>query len=178
MLAFDTETTGLLRPEATELYLQPFIIEICMIKFNDEFEIKDKFTTLLKPPVPVSEEITKITKIDNIMLQDAPSFIEIYDDLCDFVIGEDEIFAHNATFDIQMLANELRRHDLLLKFPWPKHHRCTVESSQSLKNKRLNLQTLYEMATGNKEIKNAHRAESDVLAMIECIQWLKEMELI
>ena len=177
MLGFDTETTGLLRPEATELWLQPFITEIYIAKMDSDFNIIDEFNQLIKPPVPVSEEITKITGITNEMLADQPSFIEVYDDLCDFVRGEKTIFAHNCTFDIDMLKNELARHNLVTKFPWPMNQICTVESSMPLQNKRLTLTKLYKIATG-KDMVDAHRAKNDVVQMIECLPWLLEQELI
>ena len=177
MLAFDTETTGLLRPSATDLYLQPYIIEIYVCKFDDEFTVVDSFHSLVKPPVPISEEITKITGIDNEMVRNAPTFIGIYHDLCDFFAGEKTIFAHNCTFDVNMLRNELARHGLQYKFPWPQEHICTVEASMPILNKRIKLLDLYKMATG-KEMENAHRAEDDVRAMVKCIEWLYGEELL
>jgi DNA polymerase III subunit alpha, Gram-positive type len=173
MIGFDTETTGLARPSATEPHLQPFMIEIYAAKFNDDFEIVDEFEHLLKPTIPISEEITKITGITNDMVCNAPEFIEVYDDLCDFFLGETVVYAHNCTFDIGILKGELARHGLVTNFPWPKDQRCTVELSMPLENKRLTLGKLYKIATG-KEIENAHRAKNDVLPMIECIRFLKE----
>lgn len=176
MLTFDTETTGLLRPGATELWLQPFIIEIYISKLDDNFKIIDEFETFLKPPVPVSEEITKITGITNDMIAGAPQFIEIYDGLCDFFKGEETIIAHNCTFDINMLVNELKRHNLDHKFPWPKNQICTVEASECIDNKRQSLEKLCALAGIRYE--KGHRAKNDVLMMNQCIKWLKEQELI
>jgi DNA polymerase III epsilon subunit-like protein len=168
----------LLRPSATELYLQPFIIEICAIKFNDVFEVVDKFTTFVKPPVPIPDEVIDITKITNEMAKDAPPFALVYDDLCDFFLGETDMYAHNCSFDATMILNELRRMGMETKFPWPKNQICTVEKSYPIMNKRLNLRKLYEIATGEAEFPNAHRAESDVMAMIECIKWMKENQFL
>lgn len=173
MLAFDTETTGLLRPSETALHLQPFMTEIYVCKFNDKFEIYDEFETLVKPPYPIPPEITKITGITDNDLKDAPAFIEIYDELSDFFLGETELYAHNCTFDAGVLMYELKRHDLEFKFPWPKKHICTVEASLPIKNKRMKLGDLHLLATG-KELKNAHRAKNDVVGMVKCIKWLKE----
>ena len=177
MLAFDTETTGLLRPSATERHLQPFIIEICVVKFDNRFEITDVFESFVKPPVPISEEISKITNITEDMVKDAPDFISIYDDLCEFFLSEKEIYAHNCSFDVDMLSNELTRHGLLNKFPWPPRHVCTVEASFCIKNKRMRLSDLYKLATGG-EIQGAHRAKTDTMALVECIKFLKENEFI
>jgi len=174
MLAFDTETTGLLKPDACELYLQPKITEIYIAKFDKDFDIVDEFETFLNVGAPLPELITKITGITDEMLANAPVFPDIYDDLCDFVLGEDKIFAHNCSFDIGMVKNELKRIGKQFNFPWPKNQVCTVVESHPIKNKRLKLSQLYEIATGKSEIVGAHRAKTDVMAMIECIKFLKE----
>jgi len=173
MLAFDTETTGLLKPDACELHLQPSITEIYIAKFDKDFDIVDEFKSFVNPGVPLPAMITKITGITDEMLADAPSFVDIYDDLSDFVLGEDKIFAHNCAFDIGMLKNELKRISKEFNFPWPKNQVCTVVESFPIKNRRLKLVQLHEIATGKKEIVGAHRAKTDVMAMIECIKWLK-----
>ena len=173
MLVFDTETTGLLKPGATEMHLQPFLTEICILKFGEDFKITDKFESFVKPPVPVPDDIIEITGITNEMLKDAPEFPLIYDDLCDFVLGERTIYAHNCSFDISILENELARMECELKFPWPPEQICTVERSFAIRNKRLKLSVLYNIATG-KEMKHAHRASVDCAALIECVKFLKE----
>lgn len=177
MIAFDTETTGLAKPEACSLHLQPFITEIYLCKFDWKGNILDEFETYCKPPVPIPDNVIKITGITNEMVADAPAFIEIFDDLCEFAKGEDTIFAHNCSFDIELLKIELMRHDLQFRFPWPTNQFCTVEASYPIKNKRMKLADLYTLATG-KQIKNAHRAKNDVLAMVECIVWLKNNGLV
>lgn len=173
MIAIDTETTGLKRPDACEEHLQPYIIEIYLCKFDYDGNIIDEFDTLVKPPIPISEVITQITGITNEDVADAPTFIEIYDDLAAFCLGETDWFAHNLSFDAGVIESELHRHGLEFKFPWPINHNCTVEISYPINNKRLKLGQLYQMATG-KEMKNAHRAKSDVVQMVEAICWLKE----
>lgn len=178
MIALDTETTGLMRPGATELHLQPFIIEFCAIKFNEAYEVVDKLSTFIKPPVPVPDEVIKITGITNDMLVGAPRFPEVFDSIVDFFLGERLLFAHNCAFDTSMILTELKRMGMEYKFPWPPVQICTVEASKCIQNKRLKLGQLYEIATGKPEIKNAHRAEADVLAMIECIRFLKENDFI
>lgn len=173
MLAFDTETTGLLKPDLCELWLQPHITEIYIAKFDWKGVIIDEFETYLKPPVPIPDDVIEITGITNEMVADAPKFIQIYDSLCDFVRGEKTIFAHNCSFDIGMLCVELQRHDLENKFPWPSNQICTVEASFPIKNKRMKLGDLYYMATGTK-LEGSHRARQDVLGMIEVILFLNK----
>ncbi len=171
MIAFDNETTGLLKPEFTDIGLQPYITEICCIKVDKQFKEMKVFDTLVKPGVPIPEELEQKIGITNKMVEKAPSFIEIYDELTDFWLGEEILIAHNAPFDAGVLKYELIRHDLQYKFPWPKYNLCTIEKSYHILNRRLNLSKLYEMATGNK-IQGWHRAKSDVENTLTCLEWL------
>ncbi len=172
MIAFDTETTGLLLPSATDLHLQPYIIEIYAIKFDADFKPYGEFYSRVKPPVPIPPKITQITGLADADVKHSPSFVQIYDDLSDFFRGEKTVFAHNCSFDIGMLRNELQRYGWEYKFPWPSNHVCTVEASHPIKNRRMRLSELHELATGLPEIQNAHRAKDDVLALVKCIMWL------
>lgn len=171
MIVFDTETTGLLKPELAEIGMQPYITELYACKVDKDFNFIGEFDTFIKPPVPISEFITKCTGIDDSMVADAPSFLQIYDDLYDFFLGETVMVAHNAMFDKGMLRWELTRHDLELSFPWPKHTVCTVELSQPIRNRRLKLTDLHEIATG-RPLENAHRAKTDVMGLMRCFEWL------
>lgn len=177
MITFDTETTGLLKPDLCELWLQPFITEICLVKHDFDGNIQGVFETFLKPPVPIPPEVTEITGITDAMVANAPKFIQIYDSLCDFVRGEKTIFAHNCSYDIGMLTVELQRHDLENRFPWPSNQICTVEAAMPIRNKRIKLGELYELLTGKKMV-NAHRAKDDVLALVEVVCQLKNNGLI
>lgn len=174
MIVFDTETTGLLRPSATEVQLQPFMIEICAIKVNKDFEIIDEFNSLVNPPIPISDEIIKITNITNEMLKDQPAFPLIYEDLASFFLGERTLVGHNCSFDVDILRYELARMECEVRFPWPYEHICTVEKSFAIQNRRMRLSHLYELATGKTEIKDNHRARGDVIALIDCVRFLSE----
>lgn len=169
---YDTETTGLLVPAANDISKQPHIIEICAMKFTDDMELVDEYSSFIKPPFPISEEITKITKITNEMLKDAPTFAGAYQDIASLFLGAGTMVAHNLGFDRSMLANELVRIDRLIQFPWPMKHVCTVERSMSYEGRRLNLTKLHKMATGKEQIDGAHRAKTDVLALIEGYKFL------
>lgn len=170
----DTETTGLPLPAGTELKYQPHIIDICAIKTDTELNVISRFNSFVKPPIPIPEKLTKnVHHISDQMVAKAPIFAELYRPLCEFFLGCHTFVAHNAPFDLGMLFIELRRLDNVHKFPWPPIHFCTVEQTLHFKGHRLHLSELYELATGEKEIPGAHRAENDVLALIECYRWLK-----
>lgn len=173
IILFDTETTGLLKPDANELKAQPEITEIYASKTND---LNDwtHLHLLLKPSMPVSAEITRITGITNELLKNKPSFAECYQEIAEFFHGCDEMVAHNLAFDRSMLANELLRIDKVLNFPWPIKHTCTVEKSMHIEQRRLTLTKLHQYATGQSEMLGAHRASGDVEALVKCYIWLKE----
>lgn len=175
---FDTETTGLLKAEANHVDEQPYIIEIGVVVFDDDnYKIEREFSTLIKPPIVISDEITRITKIKNDDLEDQEAFIHHYDELCEVFMGCSNLIGHNLPFDRSMLANELIRIDKLINFPWPPIHICTVECSIPIKGHRLSLDKLYKMATG-KEVAGWHRALDDTKSALEGYKWLKKKGLI
>ncbi len=170
----DTETTGLLEPDACEEYFQPHITEIYACVLDSEFNFVSEIDTLVKPPIPIPGFITKITGISDETVFNAPSFIEIYDELYSLARKSEIFIAHNASFDHGVIRHELERHDLEFRFPWWKDLICTVEKSFTIRNKRLKLSQLHEIATGKPHVNNAHRAKPDVMALIRCFIWLKE----
>lgn len=168
---FDTETTGLLKPKANDMDKQPYITEIYVAKLihrsDGQIEQIAEFEQMFKPPMPITEEITRITGITNHDLKDCPSFKRVAPDLCDFFIGVGRMVAHNLAFDRSMLANELVRAGKILNFPWPPQHVCTVEKSLHLEQRRMNLTKLHEEFFGE-GFPDAHRAKNDVLPLIRC----------
>lgn len=172
---FDTETTGLLKPTPCTLDEQPEIVELYMCMINEEYELLGEFNSFFKPRIPLTEELTRIHGISNEMLEDAPTFEEKVDELAKFMTGTDELIAHNLAFDRSMIANELLRCDKLLNFPWPRIHTCTVEMSMPIEQRRINLSKLHTYATGAPH-EGAHRAKSDVHALVRCYHWLMERE--
>ena len=167
---FDTETTGLIAPGPNDINVQPYITEIyCykQLRDGDDIHFIADINTFVKPPVPISAEITKITGITDDTVASAPTFHELYGRLSSFFVGVDRIVAHNLSFDRSMLANELLRIDKVLKFPWPPTHVCTVEKSLHYEQRRLSLTRLHEhlFATG---FSSAHRAKNDVMALLRC----------
>jgi len=163
----DTETTGLTKPIPTDQQFQPFITEIYALKLDENFNFISEFESLVRPPIPISAEITKITGIDDAMLIGAPTFAEIYDGLYDFFLGADAVVGQNIMFDINVIHYELMRHDWDKKFSYPKRHICTIEASYHYKNKRLKLSALHEFLFGE-GFEGAHRAKEDVMATARC----------
>jgi len=167
IVAFDTETTGLIKPQVTELSEQPRIIEIYCKKMDEDGKEIDTFHSLLNPGIPLPPIITKITGITDSDLEGAPVFLQIWEDLARFMHGADILTAHNLAFDRNMLGNELMRAEKLCNFPWPIEHICTVRKSKHYEGYRLNLAKLYKYLF-NEEFEDAHRASNDVNAQARC----------
>ncbi len=93
--AFDFETTGLY-PDNDQ------IIEIGAVRFSLQKE-GSRFSTLIKPTVPVPPAATKINGISDDMLTDKPSIGDVLPHFTRF-ISESVLVAHNSGFDSGFLA--------------------------------------------------------------------------
>lgn len=173
MIFMDTETTGLLHPEPVDLDQQPYIIELYCIKVDDEFNPIGEFNSLIKPPIPLPDFITKITGIKPEQVEKAKPFAEHIPALKELFLGARAFVGHNLAFDRGMLVNELKRHEQEFAFPWPPEQHCTVDMSENIQNRRLSLTNLHTLATGRPHA-GAHRAKDDVFATVRCYHWLLE----
>jgi len=173
MLILDTETTDLLKTEVADLATQPHLIEIGVVKLDDNYKEVNVLHTLVQPGIPINEEEhARITKLTNADLANAPTFLELYGELTEFFIGERVLIAHNLPFDHGVLLSELRRIGKEFAFPWPPIQICTVERTMHLKGKRLKLVDLYELSL-RKKLKQTHRAIDDAMALVEVVRKLK-----
>lgn len=167
-IVFDLETTGL--SNATER-----ITEIGAVRFRDG-EVVEEFATFVDPERPISEFITKLTGINDKMVEGAPKEKEAVEAFLKF-IGDSTLVAHNADFDIGFILATCRRHDL----------RCTnayIDTVLLAQNLYPNLKN-YKLNTLQKHLKlpdfNHHRAldDSKTLAQIfsDMLTKLKEQEM-
>ncbi len=170
LIIFDTETTGLPKPTASSLDLQPKIIEYAAIKVNRNLEIIDTIEFKVNPKLPLEAIITKITGLTDKDLEDEQEFNYYYDELCQFHLGVNAMLAHNVEFDRKLLTFDLMRMGKQYNFPWPQHHLCTVEATFHLNNRRMKLEELSELATGVKP-NQTHRAMDDVMMLYECVKY-------
>tara|TARA_R100001443_G_scaffold487_6_gene2035 strand:+ start:12890 stop:13438 length:549 start_codon:yes stop_codon:yes gene_type:complete len=182
MIVFDTETTGLPLADSAPLSSQPKIIEIALMKLDEDMNVLESYERLVNPEIPIPKDATAVNGILDSDVENMPPFVGILNELSDFFIGQDKIFAHNVVFDMRMLVFELRRIGYEYKFPYPKNQICTVEMSKPLLStddapRSLRLVDLYHHAFDKKHDK-AHRAMDDVKALVEYMKWMKEKELI
>lgn len=115
----DVETTGT-NPSYNR------IIEIGILKVIDG-KIVEKFESLINPESGISQFITNITGIDEKMLDTAPTFYEIKDDLINILSGS-ILVAHNARFDYGFLRNEFKRLDT----SFSAKHMCSIKLARQL----------------------------------------------
>lgn len=108
IVALDFETTGL-SPKRDR------VIEVGMARLNPSRELVAQFSTLVNPGLATTGAGVK--GIAASAFDDAPSFEEVYDTICEFLDGA-VVVAHNAPFDEWFLGNECVRAGL----PLPRNH--------------------------------------------------------
>ena len=177
IVGVDSETTGLQPPMGTRLELCPHIIEIYAARRDSKTgEILEELNTLVKPPIPIPPYITKINGINDEMVKNAPTFMDIHNELFSVFLGAGEMVAANLTFDKYMIETELERIGKridLPPFPFPTKNFCVIEQSMHLRWYRLKNSELYEIATGGK-IEGIHRAKADEHATHKIYRFLKK----
>lgn len=105
-IIFDTETTGF-RPEEGER-----VIEIGAIEFENRVATGNTFHHYINPEGrQVDPGALRVHGISNADLEDKPVFAKIAQEFLDF-IGDANLVAHNAPFDINFINHEFARLDL------------------------------------------------------------------
>ena len=183
VVIFDTETTDLIRSHALPLDQQPRVIELYAKKIQlpadawgkmDEWQTVGEFESFINPGIKISEEVNRITGIDDSMVKGAPRMAGVWGDVRDFFEPADMVVAHNLSYDMGVMEFERQRIDPEGLFPWPKRKLCTVEATEHLKGYRLSLTSLHEHLFGC-GFPEAHRARNDVNALELCFKKLWEM---
>ena len=176
-IIFDTETTGLIKPDSVELAEQPRIIELYCLKVlhkaDGTLEVIDELDTFLSVPDPLPPIITKITGITDDMLVGQPTFAQKFNEIARFHVGAERWVAHNLAFDSCMMANEVARIGKVLHFPFPPEHFCTVQKTIHMEQRRMSLSNLHKELFGTDF--EAHRAKNDVEALYRCYKEILKM---
>ena len=101
-IVLDTETTGL-SPDNGDR-----IVEIGCVELINHVPTNNTYQVYLNPEKDMDPGAEKVHGLTNEFLSDKPKFIEIVDDFLDF-IGDSNLVAHNADFDINFLNSELAK---------------------------------------------------------------------
>jgi DNA polymerase-3 subunit epsilon len=152
----DTETTG--------LTLRDQIIEICEIDLTGKILLN----FLVKPTINIPAEAASIHGITNEIVHDAPSWIEIYKELCEVTAGK-TLLIYNAEFDLGMIENT-----------------CIANSVEFKSFKSTCIMKMYaDFIDSNRwislsdatELTIKHRSASDCFAVLELLQQLKNSQI-
>jgi DNA polymerase III subunit epsilon len=103
-IVFDTETTGLDHLQGDRL------VEIGCIELVNRFPTGRTFHCYFNPERDMPEEAFKVHGLSIEFLKDKPLFADKVDDLVVF-LGDAQLVAHNAMFDLGFLNAELERAD-------------------------------------------------------------------
>lgn len=155
IVVFDFETTGI-DPQKER------IIEIGAVRFENRKEVA-RFSQLINPGKPLSQEIVDITGITDDMLTSAPSSSQVIPALHDFMRGAVGV-AHNAEFDANFLSHESSRLGIQCNY----HIICTLKLSRALlKLQRYKLDFLAQHY--GLTFESRHRSIGDILVTAEVL---------
>ena len=136
------------------------ITEISIFKFDGQ-DIVDEFTSLVNPECEIPYFITGLTGIDNHMVKDSPTIMEIAPKIVEFT--ENTIFvAHSVNFDYHVIKNEFK----LIGQSFVRKKLCTVRLSRRL-FPGLRSYSLGKLCSAmDIPLTNRHRARGDAHATV------------
>jgi DNA polymerase III epsilon subunit-like protein len=177
--AIDFETTGLLLPSAAPLEKQPHIVQIACLQCDEELNITNEWMTLVKPPVHIPAEVSKIHGITDEMVKKAPTFKDedLLAKLKSMTRGPIWL-GQNVPFDVGCLYHELRRlvddPDELGELRFLKGPKADLMDLIIAKwGKRRKLGDVYLDIFGTKMV-GAHDALADIKATVACYKALRQ----
>jgi DNA polymerase III epsilon subunit family exonuclease len=151
---FDVETTSLYDFSGR-------IVEIGAVKFDLPGTVYEEFSSLINPGIPIPEKVIEVHGITDEMVKNERSAREVLEEFLRFMGDSNTIMiAHNASFDIGFVSNDLARCGLSI----PKHSVLdTVSLSRTLFPEAglHNLENLVNFLGISTSVK--HRALDDVL---------------
>jgi DNA polymerase-3 subunit epsilon len=103
-IAFDLETTGTLSGVDR-------IVEVGAVRFTEDGCPETIFTTLINPGIPMPAGASRVNGITDDMLVGKPKITDVLDAFAEFC-GDLPLVAHNAAFDSQFLAADIKKHEM------------------------------------------------------------------
>ncbi len=155
-VVFDIETTGLSA-------INDMITEIGAVRIKDG-QIIDTYSQLINPNRPIPSKITELTGITDEMVKNKPSINEVIFDFKDF-IKDDVLVAHNASFDIGFIRQNVKLNNLELNNPVLDTLALSRAVFPELKSHKLNNIAKHL----NVSLINHHRAVDDANATAEIL---------
>ncbi len=153
-VVFDIETTDLSVKRGK-------IIEISAVKMS-QMAIVDRFSTFVNPKEKLTEFTKSLTSIEDADLENAPLIEDVLPQFIDF-IGDAILVAHNATFDLRHLYENMRKLGIERRFPAIDTLNLARYHYRDLKRYNLKAVSKYFKV----DLKRHHRADSDSEATAE-----------
>jgi len=146
------------------------ITEIAIFLHDGE-KVIDSYCTLINCETPIPPFITRLTGIDESMIEDAPKFYEVAKEIVKFTEGA-VFVAHSVNFDYNIVRSEFKN----LGFDYKRETLCTVKLSRKL----IPLQPSYKLGelcnTMNIQIEGRHRAGGDAEATAKLFDILLSLD--
>lgn len=132
------------------------ILELAFIRTNQYFEIQEMYQTFFRPETYIPNRVVELTGIKNEMVQAAPEFYELAEDLHSKLHGK-RVIGHNISFDSKVLNRYFANLNIDIDF----RTFCTLELTQKY-FKKLPSYSLSELCKFfHIPLKNHHRALDD-----------------
>ena len=156
---FDTETTGV-DP------INDRIVEIAIIKTDENLNIIDEFYTLINPTIPIPLEASEVHNIYDEDVKTAPIFKDVASDIYSFIEDCDVAGYNSNRFDIPLLTTEFNR----VGISWDLSDKNIIDVYKIETKFHTNkLSDVYKRYTG-KELNDSHTALADTLATLEILK--------
>ena len=159
----DIETTG-------GMYYRDRIIEIAIV-LSDGMRIIDQFDTLLDPVRSIPREITRITGINDEMVQGKPKFYEVAKEVVEWTEGA-VFVAHNVYFDYRFIKHAFED----LGYPYSRKRLCTLRLGKRLFPELPSHGLDKLIRHFNLTMNSRHRALDDAVATAEFFHILLDKE--
>ncbi len=146
------------------------ITEICIV-VHDGLQVVEVFTSLINPECHISHFYSKLTKITDAMVADAPKFHEVARKIIELTEGR--IFvAHNVSFDYNFIKEEFAS----LGYKFKRDKLCTVSLSRKLLPGRISYSLGNLCASLGIDNTARHRAEGDAVATAKLFELLLQQK--
>lgn len=156
-LVLDTETSGLPKHKASE------VVEISILNMAGDVV----FSSLVKPINKVPKEAIDIHGISNEMLEAAPSWADIHDQVISILEKANYILAYNADFDLGMIEKTAGMHGCSVPKSISSNFDCVMKRYTAYKSKKTGKSMKWDkQAKAATELSvtlpgELHRAEAD-----------------
>ncbi len=185
ILLTDFETTNLLDDRSSDFMRQPGIVQLGMVKLDDDFNEVDHLVSLVNPEIAAGawgEKAIATHGITPDQVIGAPTFYALFPTLAAFARGCHSWGGYNIRFDKGVLWFQLLRYGFEKNFPWPQNEievMDLVKRHLELRGRRdvkpPKLAEAYEKIVGKPMI-GAHDALDDIRGTAEILRHMMHGE--